>query len=344
MNNYISPIPDFDKHIREAEGFLQRLSDNKFATEKWSLLWKNLSEVSIGLTQLEKKWWEYRRQVSQSAPFEKKWKGYKNLAEISLKQLIKKDLDTLIHSLDVDILETESAIEWGIRSSQSMIDEFLSILPYLKQTNFHLYVKRIKKLLEAVVNKTRSSEGHSEVIKLLNEFREHSDCIKIGQFFTNEMVKYCKHLRDSNPPTTRDEIIKYVGIYQDFCGIYAKDMILCYCLLQLKEPGTRPTYEAAHPESKHPLDKINYVKRRIPLFGEVYDHDLRNARAHTSVETDSSKHIVTIHTGKEKQPKYYTYDKIVSITEGMSALVIAFRLLIIILTNSDWRGTKNLLR
>jgi hypothetical protein len=344
MNNYINPIPDYDKHITEAENLLRRLTDNRFAVEKWSLLWKNLGEVSIGAAELQKKWWGYRIEIGKSTPFEKKWKGYKKSAETSLKRLIKKDLDTYVHSLDVDILKTESAVEWGIRSSQSMIDEFVSVLPYLRQTNSHIYMKRIRKLLKAVINKTRSSEGHSEVIKLLGEFREHSDFITIGQSFANEMVEYYKYLRDSRLPDTRDEVIKYIDIYKKLCSIYAKDMILCYCLLRFKETGIRPTYEEAQPESKNPLDRINYVKRRIPLFGEVYDHDLRNADAHDDIETDSNKHMVTIYTGREKQPKSYTYEQIVSITQGMSALVIAFRLLIIILANCDWRGTEALLR
>jgi hypothetical protein len=166
----------------------------------------------------------------------------------------------------------------------------------------------------------------------------------IGQFSTNEMVDDYKYLRDSKPPDARDEIIKYIDIYQKLCGIYEKDMILCYCLLQLKETGTRPTYEEAHPESRHSLDRINYVKTRIHSFGEIYDHDLRNAVAHNDIETDSNKHMVTIYTGREKKPKSYNYEQIVSITLGMSALIIAFRLLIIVLTNYDWRGTKALLQ
>ena len=123
-------------------------------------------------------------------------------------------------------------------------------------------------------------------------------------------------------------------------------MILCYCLLQLKETRDRPTYEEAHPESRHLQDSVNYVKSQINSFGEVYDRDLRNEISHNKIETDSNKRIVTIYTGKEKQktPKPYTYEQVVSITQGMSALVIAFRLLIIILDNRDWRGTRDLLR
>ena len=323
MGNYINPIPDFDKHITEAENFLQRLTDNRFAAEKWSLLWKDLHKLYNGII-----------------PLAKKWKGYKKSTGITPKKVIKKDLDTLVHRLDVDILKTESAIEWGIRSSQSMIDEFPSLLPYLIQTNLHVYIQEIGNLLDAVIDRAR----HSAVMKLLSELRDHPDIITIGQFSANEMVDDYKYLRDSKPPDARHEIIKYVEIYQKLCGIYAKDMILCYCLLRLKETGTRPTYEEAHPESRHSLGRINYVKRRIHSFYEVYDHDLRNAVAHNDIETDSNKHMVTIYTGREKKPKSYTYEQIVSITQGMSALIIAFRLLIIILANYDWRGTKALLR
>lgn len=84
MNNYINPIPDFDKHISEAEDFLQRLTDNRFAVEQWSLLWKNIREVCIRSIQLEKR-----------------WKGYKKSTGITPKRVIKNDLDSLVHRLDV---------------------------------------------------------------------------------------------------------------------------------------------------------------------------------------------------------------------------------------------------
>ncbi|MCJ7633054.1 hypothetical protein MUP77_11765 [Candidatus Bathyarchaeota archaeon] len=324
MSNYINPIPYSDKDITEAEDFLNRLTADRFTTEKWSLLWENLREISIRLSQFEKKWKRYRE----------------SMRLITVKGIIKRDLDTLVHGLDVDILETESAIEWGIRSSESMIDEFPSRLPYLIQTDFHVYVQKIGNLLDAVIDRT----SHNAVIELLRELRDHPDIITIGQFSTNEMVEYYKHLRDSKFPDTRYEIIKYIEIYQKLCGIYAKDMILCYCLLLLKETGTRPTYEEAQPESRHPLDRMNYVKRRINSFGRVYDHKLRNAGSHTDIDVDRNKHIVTIYLGREKKPKSYTYKQIVSITQDMSALIIAFRLLMIILANRDWRGTQDLLR
>lgn len=324
MNNHINPIPDFDKHITEVENFLQRLTANRFATEKWSLLWKNLRKFYVGII-----------------PLEKKWKAYKkSMRIIALKGVIKEDLDTLVHGLDVDILETESAIEWGIRSSQSMIDEFPSLLPYLIQTDFHVYIEEIGNLLYAVIDRT----SHNAVMELLRELGDHPDIITIGQFSTNEMVEYYKHLRDSKFPDTRYEIIKYIEIYQKLCGIYAKDMILCYCLLLLKETGTRPTYKEAQSESRNPLGRINYAKRRIHSLGRVYDHKLRNAGSHTEIDVDSNKHIVTIYLGREKKPKSYTYKQIVSITQNMSASIIAFRLLIIILTNYDWKGTRDLLR
>ena len=323
MEKHIYPIPDLDKHITEAENFIQRLTDNRFDAEKWSLLWKNLRKFYIAII-----------------PLERKWKGYKKSTGITPKKVIKKDLDTLVHGLDVDMLETESAIEWGIRSSQSMIDEFPSLLPYLVKTDFHIYLEEIGNLLDAAIDRTT----HGAVMKLLREFREHPDIITIGQFSTNEMAKYCKHLRDSKPPNARDEVINYIDIYQKFCGIYEKDMILCHCLLKLKETGDRPTYEEAHPESRKLQAKINHVKSRIKSFGEVYDRDLRNARAHTEIETDSNQHTVTIYIGREKKPKSYTYEQIIFITQGMSALIISFRLLIIILSNRDWRGTKDLLQ
>lgn len=323
MGTYINPIPDFEKHITEAESFLQRLTDNSFAAEQWSLLWKNLKIVYIRLVKLEKK-----------------WKGYKKSTGITPKKVMKKDMGSLVHRLDIDILGNESAIEWGIRSTQSMIDKFPSLLPYLMQTDFSSYIEEIGSLLDAVIMRTK----HSEVMKLLTEFRKHPDVIVIGQFSTGEMVDYYKHLIDDKLPNTRKEIIKYIDIYQKLCGIYEKDMILCYCLLQLKETGFRPTYAEAHPESRNFQDRNNFVKRRISLFGKVYDHDLRNAVAHNDIETDSNKHLVTIYRGREKQSKSYTYEQIMSMTRGMSALVLAFRLLVIILGNYDWRTLNSLLK
>lgn len=323
MSTYINPIPNFEKHITEAESFLQRLTDNRFAAEQWSLLWKNLNIVRIRLVKLQGK-----------------WKGYKKSTGITPKKVIKKDISSLVHRLGIDILESESAIEWGIRSTQSLIDKFPSLLPYLMRTDFSSYIEEIGSLLAAVIMKTK----HGEVMKLLRELKEHPDMIAIGQFATNEMVDYYKHLIDDKLPNTRKEIIKYIDIYRKLCGIYEKDMILCYCLLQLKLTGFRPTYVEAHPESRHLQDRNNFVKRRISLFGKVYDLALRNADAHTSIETDSNKHMVTIYTGRGEQSKSYTYEQIISVTRGMSALVLAFRLLVIILGNHDWRAIKSLLK
>ena len=323
MSTYINPIRDFQKHITEAESFLQRLTDDRFAAEQWSLLWKNLNIVCIRLVKLQGS-----------------WKRYKESTGITPKKVIKKDMGSLVHRLDIDILKNESAIEWGIRSTQSLIDKFPSLLPYLMRTDFSSYIEEIGSLLDAVIMRTK----HGEVMKLLRELKEHPDMIAIGQFSTNEMGDYYKHLIDDKLPNTRKEIMKYIDIYQKLCGIYEKDMILCYCLLKLKETGFRPTYAEAHPESRNPQGRNNFVKRRISLFGKVYDLDLRNADAHTGIETDSNKHMVTIYTGREKQSKSYTYEQIISMARSMSALVLAFRLLVIILGNCDWRTLNNLLK
>ena len=325
MNKYINPTPYSVEDIAEAENFLNRLTADRFATQNWSLLWKNLGEVATEFIKLERKWKRYRE----------------SMRLVTVKGVIKRDLDSLVHRLDVDILETESAIKWGIRSSQRMIGELPSRLPYLIQTDFHVYIQEIGNLLDAlVVDKT----SYNAVIELLRELRDHPDIITIGQFSTNEMVEYYKYLEDSKFPDTRYEIIKYIEIYQKLCGIYAKDMVLCYCLLLLKETGDRPAYEEAQPVSRNGLDRINYVKRRIPSFGKVYDPKLRNASSHTEIDVDRGKHVVTIYLGREKKPKYYTYKQIVSITQDLSALIVAFRLLMVILANRDWRGAEALLR
>ena len=105
--------------------------------------------------------------------------------------------------------------------------------------------------------------------------------------------------------------LEYIDIYQKLCGIYEKDMILCYCLLLLKERGVRTSYEESHPDSRSIQDRINYVKRRINSFGEVYDRNIRNAVTHIDIETDSDKRIFTIYTGSKKQSKSYSFDSFI---------------------------------
>jgi hypothetical protein len=181
-------------------------------------------------------------------------------------------------------------------------------------------------------------------MKLLREAGKHPDTVTGGQSLTNEMVDRYKRLADNKLPDTRREIVDCIDTYQKLCGIYEKDMILCYCLLLLKETGFRPTYADAHPESRNPQGRNNFVRSRITLFGRPYDFDLRNADAHTDIETDGIRLIANIYVGREKTPKTYTYGEIVSMTREMSALVAAFRLLPVVLANNDWRMLQSLLQ
>jgi len=321
--NYINSIPDYDEHIKEAEDFLYRLTDSRAASIKWSTLWKQLNVVCIRLVSLERK-----------------WKGYKKSTGIAPKHVIKKDIDVLVHRLRTDIPDKESAIEWGIRSTQSLIDTFPSLLPYFTQTYFASYIENISGLLQMVVERTK----HSNIMKLLREVRKHPDTVTGAQSLTNEMVDRYKRLADNKLPVTRREIVDCIDTYQKLCGIYEKDIVLCYCLLQLKETGDRTTYADAHPESRHPQGRNNFVRRRMPLFGRQYDLYLRNANAHTDIEADSIRLIVNIYVGREKTPKTYTYGQIVSMTREMSALVAAFLLLPVVLANNDWRMLQSLLQ
>lgn len=321
--NIINAIPEYDKHIAEAETFLQRLTDNKRVSDEWHALWKSVNLVSIRLASLERK-----------------WKGFKKATGISPIQVIRQDVDGLVHKLEVNISKDENAIEWGIKSTQSLIDMFPTMLPYFKNTNFAAYVEEIASLLEKVTYRTK----HSEVIRLLREVREHPDIVVIGQFCTNEMVGYYKCLVGNQTPNDRGAIINYIDIYQKLCSIYGKDMVLCYCLLLLWEKGDRPSYGDAHPERRHPQNRINFVTSRISLFGYSYSPALRNASAHTDIETDSKNRIVTIYPGRNKPPEHLKYDKVVSLTRDMSALVAAFRLLPAVLANNDWKALGNILQ
>lgn len=323
MNNYMNHVPDFNKHLSEAEDFLKKITDNDIVVERWSLIRKNLFMV-----------W------SRLAKLEKKWKAHKQSTGRNPYRMIRSDMDHLVHQLDVGISLDETAIDWGIRSSQSMIDQFPCVLPYLRHTDFYVYTKEISDLLEQVIMKTR----HGEVMKLLRELKDHPDIRTIGQFSTNEMVECYRYLEESKEPENRKELVQYLDIYQKLCGIYDKDMILCYCLLELKQKGVRPEYKEAHPSRRKPQGINAYVKKRMKSFGKVHDTNLRNADAHNDIETDSKNHSVTIYRGRDKNPKSYTYQDIVSTTENMSALIIAFRLLIIILNNYQWRMLKAVLK
>ena len=229
-NITLKAIPDYDKHVAEIETFLQRITDNKFVPSIWSSLWRSINRVTIRLINLEKK-----------------WKGQRKATGITPIPMMRKDINRLVQGLDVGILENENTIQWGIRSTQSLLDEFPSELPYLEQTGFRNYVKEISTLLEEVTFRTK----HSEVVKLLREVREHPDMVVIGQFSTNEMVGYYKYLYENQAPIDREVITKYIDIYEKLCSIYAKDMVFSYCLLLLRETGYRPRYGEAHPETRH---------------------------------------------------------------------------------------------
>lgn len=318
----IKAIPDYDKLVVEAETFLKRLTDEKFRPSEWSSLWKAINQVSIKLITLEKK-----------------WKGYRKATGLAPISMMKKDIDRLVKQLDVVVLESENGVEWGIRSTQSLIDAFPSELDCLKHTDFYSYIHEISELLEEVTSRTR----HSEVLKLLREVRKHPDMVVIGQFSTNEMVACYKYLCEERETVDREAILKYLDIYEKLCSIYAKDMVLCYCLLLLRDQGSRPPYAEAQPETRHPQGRINFVVSRTKLFGSGYDLALRNASAHGNVETETRNRVLKIYPGRNKPCKVYSFDKVISLTKEMSALVSAFRLVGIVLANNDWKQIQRIL-
>ena len=210
------------------------------------------------------------------------------------------------------------------------------------ETNYYGYLSEIGKLLDELVLQTK----HSTILKVLRELREHRDTTVIGQFSSNEMVKHFKDLAEIKSPPDRQAIVKLTSIYGSLCGIYEKDMTLAYYLLVEKENRFGFSYKELRERSIDPDSKrqfIDYVGDHIDLFKQPYRRALRNADAHTDIETDDQRRIVVVLGGKNKPNEQYSYDEVLKVTREMSALVSVFRLLVVVLANNDWKWLHRLL-
>lgn len=312
-----------DEYILEIQQFITRVTDNQSIGNEWLTLWSSINIFAAKMFLLQKK-----------------WLNYKKTTRINPIRVIKQDLDRIIREIETDILPNENPVEWGIRSAEYLINQFPKHLCFFKRTRFKDYINEISELLYAVVDRTK----HSEVLKLLKEVKEHKDMVVIGQFFTNDIIQIYKDLCSTPSEITRIEIMNYITAYQKLCGIYEKDMILCYCLLQLRKTGYRDSYKDAHNDFRKIQHKINYVTSLIKTFGLHYDYILRNAEAHTNVEVDSSKQVVIIDLGENKQPNRYQYQTIISMVGEMCALLVAMRLLPVVLSRNDWERTGDILK
>ena len=323
--SYFSPIPDYENQLVEFETFIGKLSSDNTVLDECHLLWKTVNQF-----------------VTRAVRLEKKWIGAKKATGINPIGMIRKDLNYLMYKLNSGVSPQVSATEWGVSSTKSILDILPKELPYLSETNYRGYLSEIGKLLDEVILKTK----HSTILKVLRELREHRDMTVIGQFSSNEMVKHFKDLAGIKSLLDRQAIAELIRIYGSLCGIYEKDMILAYYLIREKENRFGFSYKELRERSIEPRSKkdfIDYVGDNIDLFKQPYRRAIRNADAHTDIETDDQRRIVIVLGGKNKPNEQSSYDEVLKIAREMSALVAAFRLLVVVLANNDWKWLHKLL-
>ena len=323
--SYFGPIPDYETQLAEFETFIGKLSSDNTVLDECHLLWKTTNQFAI-----------------RAALLEKKWIGAKKETGINPLGMIRKDLNYLVHKLNLGVSPQISATEWGLSSTKRILDMLPKELPYLSATNYRGYLSEIGKLLDEVIWKTK----HSTILKVLRELREHRDMTVIGQFSSNEMVRHFRDLAGIKSPLDRQAIVELVRIYGSLCGIYEKDMTLAYYLDKLKENRFGFSYKELRERSIDPRSKkgfIDYVGDNVGLFKQPYRRAIRNADAHTDLETDDQRKIVIVLGGKNRPNEQYSYDEVLKIAREMSALVAAFRLLVVVLAHNDWRWLHKLL-
>jgi hypothetical protein len=312
-----------DSHIEEAKNFLCRISDDKVVLSEWDTAWIALKTFARGITSLQRKWIHQKKAIGLNPP-----------------STIRSDLNALINRLHVNKAEDEDCIDWGIRTTQIVIDTFALKLPYLEQAGYANYIEVVGNLIEDAIARTK----HGEVLKLLTEYKMHPDIIAVGQFSSIEMASHYKYLDRRVERINREGIVQYLNIYRELCGIYEKDIVFAYCLCQLKERGIRPTYSEAHPTKRHYQERIEFVISRIKQLGNPYDSFLRNADAHVNIVTKTTDQNIIAYSLSDGVEKSYRYSDVVALTREMSALILAFRLIPAILSNRDWRELGQILK
>jgi len=314
--------PDYNKNTEEIELFFEKLTDRKAIPGQWKTLWISINQIA-----------------ARGSLLERKWRGQKKqMGKLPL-GMMRRDINRLAFDVGVNIAPFRNVIEYGIESSQRLLDELPSRLSYLKDTRYVDYISELTNLLYSLEDLTK----RTDVRRILREYGEHRDLITTCQFYSNEMVENYRYLSQDfqNRLLDREEIIRYLDIYQKLCALFDRDMCLTYCLLELRDKGDRNSYTELRRNQREPIDKINHVGKVSPLLVEPYDRILRNAEAHNDVETDKLAQRASIPKGDNTKP--YAYLTIIRKTREMSALVSAFRLIAVILGHVDWQLIKSIL-
>jgi hypothetical protein len=315
-------MSEIDIDINNLESFLQRLTGKK----------KSLKEVSLFCTLTNKV-------IRETVIFGRALGKVKNQPISVRKRVIRDELNSLIRRMGCDVPSDEDAIEWGVNTTQDTLDIMPSHLTYLSQTGFDIYLSKISTLFLDIINATKSSE----ITRLFRKYSTSKDTVTIAQFSSNEMVSYYRYLSKSKARITRQTIWKHLQIYQELCGIYEKDTILCYCLLQVKE-GKRPNYAEVRKNTRNQT-RVDFIKsqEKEGELAKPYDRIVRNAKAHTDVEIDVKNEVVRFYKSNSEQFKELSFKELISLTQEMSAVVSAFRLAVILLSNNYWKITKDIL-
>jgi hypothetical protein len=312
------PLAQYREFTTSIDSFMLRVSDENTLSPEWIAAWKILN-----------------RMITKVLILERKWNGYK-VTGINPTHMIRKDIDVLFRKNVRDMKPDEDAINYGIRVSNSFIEQIIKGLPFLGNTSFRAFNQNIRELLDAVIIKTK----HGEITKLINEAEKHSDFITVGQFATNEMVGHYLFLKNAPKLLDRSIMMRYIQAYEEFYSVFEKDMVLTSCLLELRDERYRRPYKLVPvgPGTTTTDDCLG----KISSFKIASNKILRNAHAHGNVETDISNQIVTIFA-KGEPKSMLTFNEVIKYCEEISALILSFRLIVTQLSILDWIEVAHIL-
>ncbi len=314
-------MTEFKRELTELKSSVRRLTDKQRLSKDFSLLCELTVKSMAGIIKLEKR-----------------WRGSKGQPLTQRKRVMRRDLNSLMHRLNTSIPNGENVFDWEIKSTQEALDFLPALFPYLKKVGFEACLLEVSHLLEDI----RQAEKHSKILDLLIDISKTKDSVTTSQFRSNEMVGYLKYLSKDRSQIARVTLLKHIQIYQELCGIYEKDILVCYCLLQIKG-GNKPNYTEIRKNTPEIQDRINFVRSHMAPLVKPWDRIVRNAKAHSDIEVDSRNRLVRFYERQNQGFKQYSFEEVVSLTREMSATVSVFSLLPIILANGDWKALKAML-